>query len=65
MNGDGSKTKLASVDLYSATASPAQLVYAKVWSTSATRTIEVRVLGTKNTASSSTRVDVDAFIVLR
>lgn len=62
---DGSKVKLYTVDLYSGTASSAQLVYAKAWTTSATRTIEVRVLGTKNLNSSGTRVDVDAFVAIK
>jgi hypothetical protein len=61
----GTRVLLATVDLYSGTASPAQLVYVRSWTTSATRIIEVRVLGTKHASSSGTRVDVDAFTTLR
>jgi hypothetical protein len=60
---DGSK--VATVDLYAATAQPRKMVFTKSWSTSASHTLEVRVLGTKNTSSSGKRVDVDAFVVLR
>ncbi len=61
---DGTKLKLYVVDLYSGTLSTANVVYAKGWSTSTVRTIEIRVSGTKNASSTGTRVDVDAFIVL-
>jgi hypothetical protein len=60
---DGVKKK--TIDLYSSAAQPRRAVYTQSWSTSGTHTLEVRVLGTKNTASSGTRVDVDAFVVLR
>jgi hypothetical protein len=60
---DGVKVK--TVDLYSATAQPRKMVFTKAWSTSANHTLEVRALGTKNAASTGTRVDVDAFVALR
>lgn len=62
---DGTRTRLAVVDLYAATASTRRLVFARSWATSAARTLEVRVLGAKNASSTGTRVDVDAFVVLR
>jgi hypothetical protein len=34
-------------------------------STTLSHTITIRVTGTKNTASTSTRVDVDGFVVLK
>jgi len=40
------------------------MVFTKDFGTSGTHTLEVRVLATKNTSSSGTRVDVDAFAVL-
>ena len=42
-----------------------QMVFTKSWSSSASHTLEVRVLGTKNASSSGKRVDVDAFVALR
>jgi hypothetical protein len=49
----------ATVDLYSATALKQRIVWAASYSTSATRTITIKVLG----ASGRPRVDVDGFIV--
>ncbi len=60
---DGVKVK--TIDLYSSEAQARRVVYTQSWSTSGTHVLEVRVLGTKNTASSGTRADVDAFVVLR
>jgi hypothetical protein len=57
--------KAATVDLYSPTALPRKMVFTKGWGSSDSHTLEVRVLGTKNTSSSSKRVDVDAFVALR
>jgi hypothetical protein len=53
-------------DLYSSTAQQRKMIHAKN-SLNATQqhTLEVRLLGTKNAKSSGTRVDVDAFVVLR
>jgi hypothetical protein len=53
-------------DLYSSTAQPRRMYFTKN-SLNATQqhTLEVRLLGTKNANSSGTRVDVDAFVVLR
>ena len=49
----------ATVDLYSATTKKQLIVWSGSWSTSATRTITIKVLGT----SGRPRVDVDGFIV--
>jgi bacillopeptidase F len=63
---DGSTTPAATVDLYSATQSVRQMVFAtNGLSTTLSHTITIRVTGTKNTASTSTRVDVDGFVVLK
>jgi hypothetical protein len=55
-------TKVKTVDMYSATTTAGQMV----WSmdvTTGTHTLEVRALGTKNSLSTGTRVDVDAFLI--
>ncbi|MBA2719949.1 MAG: Ig-like domain repeat protein [Chloroflexi bacterium] len=49
----------ATVDLYSATQQGQRVVWAGTWSTSATRTITIKVLGT----AGRPRVDVDGFFV--
>ena len=59
-------TKVARVDLYTAFHTPRTVVFSKAGlDPSVTHTLEVRVLGAKNTASKAKRVDVDAFVVLR
>ena len=58
--------KVATVDLYTASSKPRTMVFVKAGlDPSVTHTLEVRVLGSKNVASSGKRVDVDAFVVLR
>jgi hypothetical protein len=57
--------KVATVDLYSSSEQPRKMVFTKNdLDSSQAHTLEVRVLGTKRTESSGTRVDVDAFVVL-
>jgi hypothetical protein len=56
--------KVSTVDLYSSTEQPRKVVFTRGWAESGAHTIEVRALGTKTSASSGTRVDVDAFVVL-
>jgi hypothetical protein len=56
--------KKATIDLYSATTKLRQVVYTIAFGSAASHTIEVRVLGTKNAASSGRRVDLDAFEVI-
>jgi bacillolysin len=54
----------ATIDAYSATTKYRQVVFAWDFGSSASHSIELRVLGAKNAASSGTRVDFDAFLVL-
>ncbi len=59
-------TKVAMVDLYSASGEARNVVFSKAGlDPSVTHTLEVRVLGAKNVASKNERVAVDAFVVLR
>jgi hypothetical protein len=60
---DGVKVK--SLDLYSSTEQPRKVVSSVHWVESGAHTVEVRALGKKNSSSTATRVDVDAFVVLR
>jgi len=55
---------VATVDLYTAAHQPRQLVYQATGLASGTHTLQVRVLGTRNAASTANRVDVDAFVRL-
>ncbi len=58
--------KVATVDLYSSTALSRRVVYAaNGLDPSVSHRLQIKVLGTKNASSSGTRVDVDAFVVLR
>jgi hypothetical protein len=52
-------TKVATVDLYSATTKGHQVVWTRSWSTSATRTITIRVSGT----AGRPKVPIDGFVV--
>jgi hypothetical protein len=54
-------TQVASLDLYAATVQTARVVWVSGVS-SGSHVLEFRALGTKNALSTSTRVDVDAFI---
>ncbi len=60
---DGAKA--ATIDLYSSSAQARTVVFSKAWSSPGSHTLEVRVLGTRNSSSSGTRVDVDAFAAIR
>jgi len=53
-----------SVDLYSPTAQAAQVVFSSNNLAPGSHTMVITVTGTKNNASSGTRVDVDAIIVV-
>jgi hypothetical protein len=53
--------QVASLDLYSATVQTARVVWVSGVSSSS-HVLEFRLLGTKNALSTSTRVDVDAFV---
>jgi hypothetical protein len=54
------------IDLFqtSTTASMRRVVFERTFAASGPHTLQVRVLGTKATASTSTRVDVDAFVTI-
>jgi hypothetical protein len=58
-------TKAATVDLYSPNVVARPVVFSEALPDSGSHTLEIRVLGTKNSSSSGKRVDVDAFVVLR
>ncbi len=59
-------TKVATVDLYSASGTSRTVVFSTAGlNPLVTHTLEVRVLGTNNAASTAKRVNVDAFVVLR
>lgn len=53
--------KVDTLDLYSATTKPGRMAWVMDVS-SATHTVEVRALGTKNAAATAARVDIDAFV---
>ncbi len=58
--------RVAMVDLYASSFLPRRTVFARNGlSTSMPHTLEVRVLGTGNAGSTGTRVDADAFAILR
>ncbi|MDP9352305.1 MAG: M4 family metallopeptidase [Chloroflexota bacterium] len=57
--------KAATVDLYASSLGTRGVVFTQSWATSGSHTMEIRVLGARNTASTGTQVDVDAFAVLR
>jgi hypothetical protein len=56
---------VATVDLYAASTQARQVVWARSGLTAGTHQLEVRVLGTKHAASTGTRVDIDALMVLQ
>jgi hypothetical protein len=58
------RVKVATIDLYSVTLRTADIAWAKHVATGK-HTLEVRIGGAKNAASTSTRVDIDAFLVWR
>lgn len=57
--------RLATIDLFSPTTRVRQIMFARNGLTNSAHTLEIRVLGTRNDASTGTRVDVDAFVILR
>lgn len=56
---------VATVDLYAPTLQTHQVVWSQNVNPAWNHVLEIKVLGTKNSASSYTRVDVDAFVLLR
>ena len=58
--------KVATIDLYSSATTYRTFAFvANQLTPSVAHTVQVRVLGTRNSSSSGTRVDVDAFVVLQ
>jgi hypothetical protein len=57
--------RVATVDLYASTLQPARVVWSRRWNSLETHRVRIVVTGRRNPASSSSRVDVDAFLVLR
>jgi hypothetical protein len=60
---DGAKVR--TLDLYAPTTRARQLVFAWNDLPNTQHTLEIRILGTKNSVATGTRVDVDVFVVLR
>jgi hypothetical protein len=59
-------TRVATIDLYAPTEQPRQVVWSREGlPTNTTQSVEVRVLGTRNPASTANRVDVDGFLTMR
>jgi Zn-dependent metalloprotease len=57
-----SVTGIQPFDLYSSTVQARKVVFSKAVSPTTSHKLEVRVLGQKNASSTSTRVDIDAFV---
>ncbi|MFG2111018.1 choice-of-anchor D domain-containing protein, partial [Micromonospora chersina] len=59
-------TRVATIDLYAPAEQPRQVVWSREGlPTTTAQQIEVRVTGTRNAASSGTRVDIDGFLTMR
>jgi subtilisin family serine protease len=61
-DANASVTGIQPFDLYSSTVQARKVVFSKAVSSTTTHNLQVRVLGQKNTSSTSTRVDIDAFV---
>jgi bacillolysin len=57
-----SVTGIQPFDLYSSSAQARKVVFSKAVSSTTSHNLQVRVLGQKNASSTSTRVDIDAFV---
>ena len=57
--------KIKTVDLYSSTKQARKVAFSQHWADPGEHTVEIRALGTKNSSSTGTRVEVDAFCILR
>jgi hypothetical protein len=53
---------VATVDLFAAATSPRQLVFQRTGIAAGTHTLQVRVTGTRNAASTGNRIDIDAYL---
>ncbi len=57
--------RVATIDLYASRVQPARVVWVRAFRSLETHTLRIVVTGTKRFASTSTRVDIDAFLVQR
>jgi hypothetical protein len=57
--------KIKTIDLYAASQGTRRIVYVRNNLAVGEHTLQIRVVGAKSGASSGTRVDIDAFVVLR
>ncbi len=58
-------TKAATVDLYSPTTEPRQVVFRESWGSENSHTIQIRILGTRNASSDGTRIDINDIITIK
>jgi hypothetical protein len=58
-------TKVATIDLYQSSQNTRKIVWDRDGLAPGSHTLEIRVLGTKRTAATGTRVDIDAFVALK
>jgi hypothetical protein len=61
-DADPNLTGIQPFDLYSSSTQLRRVVFSKAVSSATSHKLEVRVLGQKNTSSTGTRVDIDAFV---
>jgi hypothetical protein len=57
--------RVKTVDLYSSTKQERKVAFSQHWADPGDHTVEIRALGTKSSSSTGTRVEVDAFCVMR
>lgn len=62
---DNVKVTATPIDMYRSSLLTKQLTFTRALNPATTHTLEVRVLGAKNTSATDTIVDIDAFITLR
>lgn len=63
---DGNTADATTLDLYATSAAARQIVFVNnSISATGTHTVQVKVLGTKNASSSSTRIDLDGFVAYK
>jgi hypothetical protein len=57
--------KVATLDTYATTTQAGRIVWSKTYAASGKHTVKIVVNGAKRSAATSTRADIDAFVVLR
>ena len=57
--------RVTTLDLYATATQAGRIVWSKTFATSGKHTLKIIVTGTKRSAATSVRVDIDAFVVLR